>query len=89
MRSTGASSYCSMSRQALESSTVLHELERALARQDKIGRRGSVIPILLDAVDVRELPRELAEIQWLDLTGAPLDERLSELIRLLKTIPTE
>jgi hypothetical protein len=78
-----------LSPEALQSVWVRHELEHALARQEEIGRRGSVIPILVEVVPYEELPPAVAESNWFDLTQGALDDRLSELVTLLKTIPIE
>ena len=48
-------------------------------------RRSNVVPVIAAPFPHEALPPALANLQSFDLTTGPLDERLAELIRSLKT----
>jgi hypothetical protein len=48
-------------------------------------RRSNVVPVIVAPFAREALPPALANLQWFDLTAGPLEERVAELIRSLKT----
>jgi hypothetical protein len=69
---------------SLASRWVKHETEYALPLAAR-SQWSNVVPVIIAPFAHEALSPQLANIQWFDLTTGPLEARIEELIRSLKT----
>ncbi len=74
-----------LSKNSIKSRWVEQEINTAFARNPK-SAKAVIIPVLLDKLDISEIPLSLRDIQWLDLSEG-YEPGIEELTRLLYSQP--
>ena len=74
-----------LSKNSIKSKWVKEEINAAFARNLR-SAKSVIIPILLDKLDISQIPPSLRDIQWLDLSEG-YEPGIEELTRLLYSKP--
>src|SRR3990172_11270814 len=76
-----------LSKNSIKSRWVEEEINTAFAKNPK-NAKAVIIPVLLDKLDISEIPSSLRDIQWLDLSEG-YEPGIEQLTRLLSSQPKE